>query len=237
MRANGVHGQRHGLLGGPTGQASDQVRSTVRHRTSWPLLVPTSNRGPPAARQRSLRPGRRPPAARSAGVPAHGSPGTAPGRPWTAGRFGRGVRANALCPTVILTEMAERVWSAPGKAELMLVRIPVSHFGRPDDVAGAVLYLVSPAADMVNGWIWHWTAATPPPDPPFRSDTPSGSALGGSGAASPDGDRGAPPPAGSPDRYRPPPVGRRTAAAYFDDRQTLSQRRLRSVWGAADGES
>jgi len=32
-----------------------------------------------------------------------------------------------------------------------LARIPVGHFGRPADVAGAVLYVVSPAADMVNG--------------------------------------------------------------------------------------
>ncbi|MGH3952128.1 MAG: SDR family NAD(P)-dependent oxidoreductase, partial [Pseudonocardiaceae bacterium] len=63
----------------------------------------------------------------------------------------RGVRANSICPTVILTEMAEQVWGEEAKAAPMLARIPAGHFGVPDDVAGAVLYLASPAAEMVNG--------------------------------------------------------------------------------------
>ncbi|MDP9394444.1 MAG: SDR family oxidoreductase, partial [Actinomycetota bacterium] len=33
----------------------------------------------------------------------------------------------------------------------MLARIPAGHFAAPSDVAAAVLFLVSPAAEMLNG--------------------------------------------------------------------------------------
>jgi NAD(P)-dependent dehydrogenase (short-subunit alcohol dehydrogenase family) len=63
----------------------------------------------------------------------------------------RGVRANVVCPTVVMTEMGQRVWGEEEKAAPMLARIPVGHFAEPADVAAAVLYLASPAADMLNG--------------------------------------------------------------------------------------
>jgi NAD(P)-dependent dehydrogenase (short-subunit alcohol dehydrogenase family) len=63
----------------------------------------------------------------------------------------RGVRANSICPTVVLTEMGIRVWGEEAKSAPMLARIPAGHFARPDDVAAAVLYLISPEADMING--------------------------------------------------------------------------------------
>jgi NAD(P)-dependent dehydrogenase (short-subunit alcohol dehydrogenase family) len=37
------------------------------------------------------------------------------------------------------------------KAALMLARIPGGRFADPADVAAAVMYLDSPAADMLNG--------------------------------------------------------------------------------------
>lgn len=63
----------------------------------------------------------------------------------------RGVRANSVCPTVVLTEMGTQVWGDPAKSAPMLARIPAGHFAQPDDVAAAVVYLASPAAEMVNG--------------------------------------------------------------------------------------
>lgn len=63
----------------------------------------------------------------------------------------RGVRANSVCPTVVLTEMGTQVWGDPAKSAPMLGRIPAGHFAQPDDVASAVAYLASPAAEMVNG--------------------------------------------------------------------------------------
>lgn len=63
----------------------------------------------------------------------------------------RGVRANSICPTVVLTEMGTQVWGEEAKSAPMLARIPVGHFAQPEDVAAAVAYLASPAAEMING--------------------------------------------------------------------------------------
>lgn len=62
-----------------------------------------------------------------------------------------GIQANAVCPTIIMTEMGQRVWGDEVKAAPMLARIPLGHFGVPADVANAVVFLSSPASDMVNG--------------------------------------------------------------------------------------
>lgn len=65
----------------------------------------------------------------------------------------RGVRANAVAPTVVMTEMGRRVWSSPEKGGPMLARIPQGRFAEPEDVARAVVYLASDAADMINGQV------------------------------------------------------------------------------------
>jgi NAD(P)-dependent dehydrogenase (short-subunit alcohol dehydrogenase family) len=62
-----------------------------------------------------------------------------------------GVRSNVVCPTVIMTEMGQRVWGEHDKAAPMLARIPLGHFGVPSDVAHTVVFLASSAADMING--------------------------------------------------------------------------------------
>jgi NAD(P)-dependent dehydrogenase (short-subunit alcohol dehydrogenase family) len=65
-----------------------------------------------------------------------------------------GVQANAVCPTVVLTEMGRSIWDDPARAadrRAKEQRIPAHHFGAPDDVAGAVTFLASPASDYVNG--------------------------------------------------------------------------------------
>ena len=62
-----------------------------------------------------------------------------------------GVRANAICPTVVLTEMGQQVWGEQKKAAPMLARIPLGRFGVPSDVADAVVWLASDASAMVNG--------------------------------------------------------------------------------------
>jgi NAD(P)-dependent dehydrogenase (short-subunit alcohol dehydrogenase family) len=62
-----------------------------------------------------------------------------------------GIRANSVCPTVVLTEMGQRVWGEPAKAQPMLDRIPLGRFALPHEVAEAVVWLCSDAASMVNG--------------------------------------------------------------------------------------
>ncbi len=61
------------------------------------------------------------------------------------------IQCNAICPTVILTPMGERVWGPPEKGDPMKAKIPAGRFGLPVEVADLVLYLASPASDMVNG--------------------------------------------------------------------------------------
>jgi 2-dehydro-3-deoxy-D-gluconate 5-dehydrogenase len=66
----------------------------------------------------------------------------------------RGIQANAICPTIVMTGVGHQVWDAPARArekEAKLGRIPVHRFGEPQDVADLVLFLASPAADFING--------------------------------------------------------------------------------------
>ncbi|WP_432545362.1 SDR family NAD(P)-dependent oxidoreductase [Kineococcus sp. SYSU DK004] len=62
-----------------------------------------------------------------------------------------GVRANTVSPTVVMTEMGQRVWGEEVKAAPMLARIPLGHFAEPADVSNAVVFLASDASAMVNG--------------------------------------------------------------------------------------
>ena len=61
------------------------------------------------------------------------------------------VQCNAVCPTIILTPMAEQVWSDPAKSNPMLEKTPLRRFGQPIEVADLVLYLASPASDLITG--------------------------------------------------------------------------------------
>lgn len=64
----------------------------------------------------------------------------------------RGVRANSICPTVVLTDMGQQVWGdQPDKAAPMLARIPQDRFAQPHEVSDVAVWLASDAASMVNG--------------------------------------------------------------------------------------
>lgn len=64
------------------------------------------------------------------------------------------VQANAVCPTIVLTDMGHQVWDAPSRVrdrDEKLARIPLRRFGEPEDVAETVAFLASSAADFING--------------------------------------------------------------------------------------
>lgn len=61
------------------------------------------------------------------------------------------IQVNAVCPTVILTPMGTKVWGDPRKADPMLAKIPLGRFGRPVEVADLILFLASPASDLITG--------------------------------------------------------------------------------------
>ena len=63
---------------------------------------------------------------------------------------GRGVTANSISPTVVLTELGRKAWDGP-KGEAAKAAIPTGRFALPREIAGAALFLASGASDMVNG--------------------------------------------------------------------------------------
>jgi len=50
-----------------------------------------------------------------------------------------------------MTPLGREVWGDQAKAAPMLDRTPLGRFGEPIEVADMVLYLASPASDLVNG--------------------------------------------------------------------------------------
>ncbi|MCY4185917.1 MAG: SDR family oxidoreductase [Rhodobacteraceae bacterium] len=63
------------------------------------------------------------------------------------------IQVNAICPTVVMTEMGRKVWSSLEKSAPMIAATPLGRFGEPVEVADMALYLASPASDLVNGSI------------------------------------------------------------------------------------
>lgn len=64
-----------------------------------------------------------------------------------------GVQVNAVAPGYFETDNTEALRNDPKRAEEILARIPAGRWGHPDDLAGAVVFLASPAADYVNGHV------------------------------------------------------------------------------------
>ncbi|TYP69391.1 SDR family NAD(P)-dependent oxidoreductase [Paenibacillus methanolicus] len=74
----------------------------------------------------------------------------------------RGVCINAVGPTFIYTPGTAERLDTPEFRRDVLARIPAGRIGTIDDVAGAVIYLASPASDLVTGTLLlvdgGWTA-------------------------------------------------------------------------------
>jgi NAD(P)-dependent dehydrogenase (short-subunit alcohol dehydrogenase family) len=66
-----------------------------------------------------------------------------------AGELGPRVRVNSVSPGLVRTEMARFVWE-PGEREVA-AGLPLGRIGEPEDVARAVVWLASDAAEWVTG--------------------------------------------------------------------------------------
>jgi NAD(P)-dependent dehydrogenase (short-subunit alcohol dehydrogenase family) len=62
-----------------------------------------------------------------------------------------GVRVNAIAPGWIETALTAPLVADPAKREAITGRTPLGRWGQPADVAGAALFLASPAAAFVTG--------------------------------------------------------------------------------------
>lgn len=63
----------------------------------------------------------------------------------------KGIRVNAVAPTFVRTELTASTLDRRDWADELLRRIPVGRFGEPEDVVGAVAYLLGNTASLVTG--------------------------------------------------------------------------------------
>ena len=64
-----------------------------------------------------------------------------------------GIRVNAVAPGWITTPLTQSLQEDPVRSAQILARTPLGRWGSPQDVAGPVLFLASPAAQFMTGVI------------------------------------------------------------------------------------
>jgi NAD(P)-dependent dehydrogenase (short-subunit alcohol dehydrogenase family) len=62
-----------------------------------------------------------------------------------------GIRINAVCPAFIETAIMQRTLATPAARNLFLGYHPVGRFGKPDEIAKAVLWMCSDEASFMTG--------------------------------------------------------------------------------------
>ena len=64
-----------------------------------------------------------------------------------------GIQANGIGPGYFRTDLTEPLQADAGFDAWLRARVPAGRWGEPDELAGAVVFLASPASDFVNGHI------------------------------------------------------------------------------------
>ena len=69
-----------------------------------------------------------------------------------AAEFGpSGVRVNCIAPGLIKTDFAKALWENPDVLKAVTRSTPLRRIGLPDEIAGAAVYLASPASTFMTG--------------------------------------------------------------------------------------
>jgi NAD(P)-dependent dehydrogenase (short-subunit alcohol dehydrogenase family) len=64
-----------------------------------------------------------------------------------------GICVNAVATGFFQTNLTQAVWEDPQKQALAVSRIPLGRLGRPEDIAGSVIFLASAASDYITGQV------------------------------------------------------------------------------------
>ncbi|WP_207496724.1 SDR family oxidoreductase [Aridibaculum aurantiacum] len=64
-----------------------------------------------------------------------------------------GINVNGIAPGYISTDNTEQLRNDPDRSASILSRIPAGRWGTAEDIAGATVFLSSPASDYINGTI------------------------------------------------------------------------------------
>ncbi|HYA64941.1 MAG TPA: SDR family oxidoreductase, partial [Candidatus Sulfotelmatobacter sp.] len=65
----------------------------------------------------------------------------------------KGINVNAIAPGYMATDNTVALRSDPERSRQLLERIPAARWGKPEDIAGAALFLCSSASDYVHGHV------------------------------------------------------------------------------------
>jgi len=66
--------------------------------------------------------------------------------------FGRhNVRVNCIAPGLVRTDFARALWEDPERLKTVTATTPLRRIGEPDEIAGAAVYLASPASAFMTG--------------------------------------------------------------------------------------
>jgi NAD(P)-dependent dehydrogenase (short-subunit alcohol dehydrogenase family) len=63
------------------------------------------------------------------------------------------IRVNALAPGWIATRLTQALQDDAARSDPILARTPLGRWGKPEDIAGAALFLASPAASFITGTV------------------------------------------------------------------------------------
>jgi 2-deoxy-D-gluconate 3-dehydrogenase len=63
----------------------------------------------------------------------------------------KGINVNALAPSFFTTEFTEAIEKDPERSKSITARTPAGRWGTPEDIAGAAVFLASPASDFIHG--------------------------------------------------------------------------------------
>lgn len=63
----------------------------------------------------------------------------------------KGINVNAIAPGYVVSNNTEALRADPARSAAILARIPAGRWGRPEDIGGAAVFLLSPASGYVTG--------------------------------------------------------------------------------------